>query len=58
VPYWRRVVKFWNSERRRAARERRGRIIAEYEERRRQRLAMQAQRRTRLQLQGLRLPRR
>jgi soluble lytic murein transglycosylase-like protein len=58
VPYWRRVVKFWNSERRRAARERRGRIIAEYEERRRQRLAMQAQRRTRLQLQGLRPPRR
>jgi hypothetical protein len=58
VPYWRRVVKFWNAERRRAASERRGRIIAEYEERRRQRLALQAERRTRLLLQGMRPPRR
>lgn len=52
LPYWRRVVKFWNSERRRAARERRGRIIAAYERRRAERLAAQAQRRTRLLLQG------
>lgn len=57
LPYWRRVAKFWNTERRRAARERRGRIIAEYQERRRQRLEQQAQRRTRLLLQGVR-PRR
>lgn len=57
VPYWQRVVKFWNAERRRAARERRGRVIAEYQKRRQQRLEQQAERRTRLLLQGLR-PRR
>jgi hypothetical protein len=58
IPYWRRVVKFWNEERRRAASERRGRIIAEYEERRRQRLALQEERRTKLMMQGFRPPQR
>jgi len=58
IPYWRRVVKFWNAERRRAAQARRGRIIAAYEARRRERLAAQAQRRNRLMLQGQIPPRR
>lgn len=52
IPYWRRVVKLWNAERRRAARERRGRIIAEYERRRQERLAAQARRRNRLLLKN------
>jgi len=48
LPYWRRVMRLWGKERRRVAKERRRRVIAEYEDRRQQRLAAQARRRARL----------
>ncbi len=48
LPYRRRVMRLWNSERRRAAKQHRRRVIAEFEDRRQRRLAAQARRRARL----------
>ena len=45
LPYWRRVMRLWGTERRRAAKERRRRTIEEYEDGRQRRLAAQARRR-------------
>ncbi len=48
LPYRRRVMGFWNSERRRVAKQRRRRVIAEFKDRRQRRLAAQGRRRDRL----------